>query len=106
MPSNESSVKLVTQIKEQIAEMETQLNGHQISEAVLKHINAMLGDVLEHTEAAVALACGTQYFDPERIVTAVTRLIEQVRSETPANQDIAGSALEDNLSALQSKQNL
>ncbi|HPW95245.1 MAG TPA: hypothetical protein PLT31_08685 [Fibrobacteraceae bacterium] len=55
MPSNESSVKLVTQIKEQVAEMETQLNGLQIPEAVLKHINAMLGDVLEHTEAAVAL---------------------------------------------------
>lgn len=51
-------------------------------------------------------ACGTQYFDPDRIVTAVTRLIERVRSETPANRNIAGSALEDNLSALITKQNL
>lgn len=51
-------------------------------------------------------ACGTEYFDPDRIVTAVTRLIERVRSETPANRNIAGSALEDNLSALIAKQNL
>ena len=51
-------------------------------------------------------ASGAQYFDPDRIVTAVTRLIERVRSETPANQNIAGSALEDNLSALIAKQNL
>jgi len=51
-------------------------------------------------------ACGAQYFDPERIVTAVTRLIERVRSETPANRNTAGSALEDNLSALIAKQNL
>ena len=49
---------------------------------------------------------GTQYFDPDRIVTAVTRLIERVRSETPANQNIAGSALEDNMSVLIAKQNL
>jgi len=54
MPSNENAVKLVAQIKEQVAEMETQLNGLQIPEAVLAHIHSELQDVLEHSKSAVA----------------------------------------------------
>ena len=46
--------KLVAQIKEQVAEMETQLNGLQIPEAVLAHIHSELQDVLEHSKSAVA----------------------------------------------------
>lgn len=55
MPSNENAVKLVAQIKEQVAEMEALVSKNEIPEAVLKHINNKLETLFEHSVSAITL---------------------------------------------------
>ena len=54
MYTNQIACRLVSQIKEQVAEMEALVAVNQIPEAVLAHIHSELEDTFQHSSSAIA----------------------------------------------------